>query len=53
MQKNTKSIRLALLGGVNKVGGNNILLEDLEYDMKVFLDFGIKIKSFSASFLAG
>ena len=26
-----KSIRLTLLGGVNEVGGNNILLEDLEY----------------------
>jgi len=44
MQK--KSIRLTLLGGVNEVGGNTILLEDLEYDVKVFLDFGIKIKRY-------
>jgi ribonuclease J len=46
MQKNTKSIRLTLLGGVNEVGGNTILLEDLEYNVKVFLDFGIKIKNY-------
>ena len=44
MQK--KSIRLTLLGGVNEVGGNTILLEDLEYNVKVFLDFGIKIKKY-------
>ncbi len=37
MQK--KSISLTLLGGVNDVGGNIILLEDLEYDVKIFLDF--------------
>ena len=44
MQK--KSIRLTLLGGVNEVGGNTILLEDLEYNVKVFLDFGINIKNY-------
>ena len=44
MQK--KSIRLTLLGGVSEVGGNTILLEDLDYDVKAFLDFGIKIKNY-------
>ena len=44
MEKTKKSVRLTLLGGVNEVGGNIVLLEDLEYDVKVFLDFGIKIK---------
>ena len=33
MQK--KSIILTLLGRINEVGGNTILLEDLEYDVKV------------------
>ena len=46
MQENTQSISLTLLGGVNEVGGNTILLEDLEYDVKMFLDFGIKIKNY-------
>jgi len=46
MEKTENSVRLTLLGGVNEVGGNIILLEDLEYDVKVFLDFGIKIKNY-------
>ena len=46
MGKAEKSVRLTLLGGVNKVGGNIVLLEDLEYDVKVFLDFGIRIKKY-------
>ena len=46
MEKTEKSVRLTLLGGVNEVGGNIVLLEDLEYDVKVFLDFGIKIKNY-------
>ena len=46
MEKTEKSVRLTLLGGVNEVGGNIVLLEDLEYDVKVFLDFGIKIKKY-------
>jgi len=46
MEKSEKSVRLTLLGGVNEVGGNIVLLEDLEYDVKVFLDFGIRIKKY-------
>jgi len=46
MEKTEKSVRLTLLGGVNEVGGNIVLLEDLKYDVKVFLDFGIKIKKY-------
>ena len=46
MGKTEKSVRLTLLGGVNEVGGNIVLLEDLEYDVKVFLDFGIRIKKY-------
>ena len=44
MQK--KSIRLTLLGGVNEVGGNVVLLEDFSYNVKIFIDFGIKIKKY-------
>ena len=46
MQKLAKSINLTLLGGVNEVGGNTILLEDLTFDVKLFIDFGIKIKKY-------
>ena len=46
MDKNTNSIRLTLLGGLNEVGGNTILLEDTGYDVKIFIAFGIKIKKY-------
>ncbi len=46
MEKTEISLKLTLLGGVNEVGGNIVLLEDLEYDVKLFLDFGIKIKNY-------
>lgn len=46
MEKTEKSVRLTLLGGVNEVGGNIVLLGDLKYEVKVFLDFGIKIKKY-------
>ncbi|MFX1503680.1 MAG: MBL fold metallo-hydrolase [Promethearchaeota archaeon] len=46
----TSGVRLTFLGGVNEVGGNNILLEDFEYDVKIFLDFGINIKKFNDNF---
>jgi len=46
MEKTEKSVRLTLLGGVNEVGGNIILLEDFAYNTKIFLDFGIKIGKF-------
>jgi len=43
-------VRLTFLGGVNEVGGNKILLEDFNYDVKIFLDFGINIKDFNDNF---
>lgn len=42
--------RLTFLGGVKEVGGNKILLEDFDYDVKIFLDFGINIKNFNENF---
>ena len=33
------AVRLTFLGGVNEVGGNRILIEDFNYDVKIFLDF--------------
>ena len=50
MQKLAKSINLTLLGGVNEVGGNTILLEDLTFDVKLFIDFGIKIKKYNKQY---
>jgi len=44
------AVRLTFLGGVNEVGGNKILLEDFNYDVKIFLDFGINIKDFNDNF---
>ena len=46
MENNREFIRMTLLGGVNEVGGNTILLEDFRYDLKIFLDFGIKIGNY-------
>ena len=46
----TSDVRLTFLGGVNEVGGNKILLEDFNYDVKIFLDFGINIKDFNDNF---
>lgn len=46
----TSDVRLTFLGGVNEVGGNNILLEDYKYNVKIFLDFGINIKKFNDNF---
>ncbi len=47
---NNSGLRLTFLGGVNEVGGNQILLEDFNYDVKIFLDFGINIKNFNEHF---
>jgi ribonuclease J len=40
-------VKLTFFGGVNEVGGNKVLLEDLKYGVKIFLDFGINIKQFN------
>ena len=44
------AVKLTFLGGMNEVGGNIILLEDFNYDAKIFLDFGINIKNFNKHF---
>lgn len=46
MDQMTNFIRLTLLGGVNVVGGNTVFLEDEGYDVKIFIDFGIKIGNY-------
>ena len=46
MDESTNSIRLTVFGGIDEVGGNTLLLEDLNYDISIFLDFGIKIKKY-------
>ncbi|MFX0088233.1 MAG: MBL fold metallo-hydrolase, partial [Candidatus Hodarchaeota archaeon] len=35
------TIKLTFYGGANEIGGNKVLLEDFENDVKVFIDFGI------------
>ncbi|MFX1391443.1 MAG: MBL fold metallo-hydrolase [Promethearchaeota archaeon] len=47
MEEKTNSVKLTLLGGINEVGGNTILLEDRGYNVKIFIDFGIKIKKYN------
>lgn len=42
------SINITLLGGVNEVGGNIVLLEDIGYDVKIIIDFGIKIREYQS-----
>ena len=37
-------VMLTFLGGVNEVGGNCILLEDLGYDVKLIVDFGVNFE---------
>lgn len=41
MELREKNIRLTFYGGANEIGWNKILLEDLENDVKVFIDFRI------------
>jgi len=43
-------VNLTFCGGVNEVGGNQVFFEDLEYDVKLFLDFGINVVEFSRKF---
>lgn len=37
------NVKITFLGGMNHVGGNMILFEDCEFDVRVFLDFGMNI----------
>ncbi|MFX0038791.1 MAG: MBL fold metallo-hydrolase [Candidatus Heimdallarchaeota archaeon] len=47
MERKSSSVQLTLLGGVDEVGGNTVLLEDKRYDVKLFIDFGIKIGKYN------
>ena len=40
-------VELILCGGVNEVGGNALLLKDKVHNVKIFVDFGINIKSYN------
>ncbi|MBA7516005.1 hypothetical protein ES705_08050 [subsurface metagenome] len=40
-------VKLTFYGGVNKVGGNKVFLEDFGYGVKLFLDFGINREEYS------
>ena len=46
MEAPSNLITLTILGGIDEVGGNTILLEDKGYNVKIFLDFGIKIRKY-------
>ena len=41
------SVKLTFYGGLNKVGGNKVLLEDYVYNVKLFIDFGINSAEFA------
>ncbi|MHA2008539.1 MAG: MBL fold metallo-hydrolase [Promethearchaeota archaeon] len=43
------SVKLTFYGGVNKVGGNKVLLEDNEYDVRIFIDFGLNSSEIAQS----
>ena len=47
MEAKANSIRLTLLGGVNEVGGNTVLLEDNYYKVNILIDFGINIGKYN------
>lgn len=49
----TDTIKIIILGGLNEVGGNIVLLEDINYDTKIFIDFVVKIKKYYDSFERG
>ncbi|MFW9782888.1 MAG: MBL fold metallo-hydrolase [Candidatus Heimdallarchaeota archaeon] len=43
------TVKLTFFGAVNKVGGNKVLLEDDEYNVKIFIDFGINSEELAQS----
>ncbi len=47
------TVNITLLGGVNEVGGNIVLLEDFSYDIKILIDFGIKIGKYYEQYERG
>ncbi len=53
MGKSNQTIRITLLGGVNEVGGNIVFLEDIGYNVKIFLDFGVNIEKFKGNYREG
>jgi len=53
MNNSQNYISITFLGGVNEVGGNVVLLEDFVYDVKIFIDFGIKIGKYYNNYERG
>jgi mRNA degradation ribonuclease J1/J2 len=49
----SEKVAITLLGGVNEVGGNIVLLEDFEFDVKLFVDFGVNIKRLKQKYRKG
>ena len=47
------SVNLTFIGGVDEVGGNVVFLEDFVYDVKILIDFGIKIKNYYDNYERG
>jgi ribonuclease J len=43
-------IKLTFYGGVGEIGGNQILFEDLGYDVKLFIDFGMNFEKYTDYF---
>jgi len=44
------TLKITLLGGINEIGGNCVLLEDLGFDVNLLIDFGINFERFNHSF---
>jgi len=42
-----KNIKLTFYGGANEIGGNKVLLEDFQKNVKVFIDFGVNVDKLS------
>ncbi len=46
----TSKVKLIFFGGANEIGGNKVFLEDLGYNVKIFLDFGVNFKKYNQNF---
>ena len=50
MENPDDTLRVTLLGGVDVVGGNIVFLEDMKYQVKIFIDFGINLDKYYDSY---
>ena len=53
MESIDHSVKVTLLGGVGEVGGSIVFLEDMNYQVKIFIDFGINIDKYYDSYQKG